>query len=51
MDMPSGITNQEVPSQGEPFVFSSFANVDPPLMATLSLPKLNIGLPISLFYI
>ena len=44
MDMSSGTTNQEVPSQGEPFVFSSFGNVGPPLMATLSLPRLTIGL-------
>ena len=49
MAMPSGITNQEVPSQGEPFVFSSFGNVGPPLMATLSIPRFTIGLPICLF--
>ena len=49
MATPSGTTNQEVPSQGEPFVFSSFGNVGPPLMATLSLPGLTIGLPVWLF--
>ena len=51
MDTPFGTTNQEVPSQGEPFVFSSFGNVGPPLMATLSLPILTIGLPIWLLSI
>ena len=49
MAMPFGNTNQEVPSQGEPFVFYSFGNVGPPLMDTLSLPGLTIGLPVWLF--
>ena len=44
--MPSGATNQETPSQGEPFVIHSFGNVGPPLMATLILSRLTIGLPI-----
>ena len=51
MTMPSGTTNQEVPSQVEPFVFPSFGNVGPPLMDTLSLPKQTIGLPVWLFSI
>ena len=42
MAMPSGTTNQETPSQGEPFVIPSFGNVGPPLMATLSLLGLTI---------
>ena len=44
MAMPSVTTNQEVPSQGEPFVFPSFVNVGPLLMATLSLLGLTIEL-------
>ena len=47
--MPFGTTNQETPSQGEPFVIPSFGNVDPPFMATLSLSGLTIGLTIYLF--
>ena len=49
MATPSSTTNQEVLSQGEPFVFPSFGNVGPPFMATLSLPGLTIGLTIWLF--
>jgi hypothetical protein len=37
-------TNQEIPSHGEPFVFSSYGNIGPPFIATLSLPGLTIGL-------
>ena len=51
MAMPSGTTNQEVPSQRKLFVFSSFGNVGPPLMTTLSLPRLTIGLPVWSFSI
>ena len=46
MAMPSGTTKQKTPSQGEPFVIHSFGNFGPPLMATLSLPGLTIGLPV-----
>ena len=49
MVMPSETTNQEIPSQGEPFVIPSFGDVGPPLMATLSLLVLTIGLPVWLF--
>ena len=44
MTLPSGTTNQNTPSQGEPFVIPSFGNVGPPLMATLNVPRLTIGL-------
>ena len=49
MAMPSGTTNQEIHSQGEPFFIPSFVNVGLTLMATLILPKLTIGLPMWLF--
>ena len=49
MAMPSGNTNQETPSQGEPFVIPSFGNVGCALMATLSFPILTIGLHVLLF--
>ena len=49
MDFPSSTTNNEVPSQGEPFVIPSFGNISPPFMDTLSLHGLTIGLPIWLF--
>ena len=44
MAMPFGTTNQQTPFRGEPFVIPSFGNVGPPLMDTLSLPRLTIGL-------
>ena len=49
MAMHFGTTNQETPSQGEPFVISSLGNVGPPLMDALSIPGLTIGLVVWLF--
>ena len=43
------MTNEGTPLLGEPFVFPSYGHVGPPYMATLSLPGLNIGLPVWLF--
>ena len=51
MAIPSGTTNQKTPSQEEPFIIPSFGNVGPPLMATLILPGLTIGLIVWLFSI
>ena len=42
-------TNQGIPSYGNPSPFSPFGNVGAPYMATLSLPGLNVGLPVWLF--
>ena len=44
-------SNQEIPFHVDPCNFSSFGNVGPPMMATLSLPGLTIGLPVWLFSI
>jgi hypothetical protein len=44
-----GMTNEGTPAPGEPFVFSSYGNIGPPHLATLSLPGLTIGLPVWLF--
>jgi hypothetical protein len=44
-----GMTNEETPTLGEPFVFPSYGNVGPPYIATLSLPGLTIGLPVWFF--
>jgi hypothetical protein len=44
-----GTTNEGTPSPREPFVFPSFGNIGPPYIATLSLPRLTIGLPVWLF--
>jgi hypothetical protein len=41
--------NEGTPAPGEPFVFSSYGNIGPPHIATLSLPGLTIGLPVWLF--
>ena len=49
MDSPSRTTNQETPLPSMSFVFPPYGDVGPPLMATLSLPGLTIGLPIWLF--
>jgi hypothetical protein len=38
-------TNQLTPSQGDSFVFPFFENIGVPLMATLYIPGLNVGLP------
>ena len=42
-------TNQGFPLGGNPSPFSSWGDVCAPHMATLSLPRLTIGLPIWLF--
>jgi hypothetical protein len=39
-------TNQGTPSQGDSCVFPFFGNVSVPLMATLYIPGLNVGLPV-----
>jgi hypothetical protein len=44
-----GMTNEGTPAPREPFVFSSYGNIGPPHIATLSLPNLTIGLPVWLF--
>ena len=44
-------SNQEIPFHVDPCNFPSFGNVGPPMMATLSLPRLTIGLPVWLFSI
>ena len=44
-----GMTNKGTPAPGEPFIFPSYGNIDPPHIATLSLPGLTIGLPVWLF--
>ena len=49
MEDPLGTTNQRTPFQGVSFVPPSCENVGPPFMATLSLPRLIIGLPVWLF--
>jgi hypothetical protein len=42
-------TNGGTAFPGKPFVFSSYGNIGPPHIATLSLPGLTIGLPVWLF--
>ena len=42
-------TNQGFPLGGNPSPFSSWGDVGAPQMATLSLPRLTIGLPVQLF--
>jgi hypothetical protein len=39
-------TNQGTPSQGDSCAFPFFGNVGVPLMATLYIPGLNVGLPV-----
>ena len=39
-------TNQGAPSQGDYCVFPFFGNVGVPLMATLYIPRLNVGLSV-----
>ena len=46
MASPSGTTNQETPLPSMSIVFPPYGDVGPPLMATLILIGLNIGLPI-----
>ena len=42
-------TNRGTPLNDNPSPFPCFGNVGPPYMATLSLPRFTIGLPIWLF--
>ena len=44
-------SNQEIPFHVDPCNFSCFGNVGPPMMATLSLPGLTIGLLVWFFFI
>jgi hypothetical protein len=39
-------TNQGTPLQGDSCVFPFFGNVGVPFMATLYIPRLNVGLPV-----
>jgi hypothetical protein len=39
-------TNQGTPSQGDSGAFPFFRNIGVPLMATLYIPRLNVGLPV-----
>ena len=45
----SDFSNQGIPFEGNPSPFLSFGNVGAPYMVTLSLPGLNIGLPVWIF--
>lgn len=38
------VTDKEPPFNGNPNPLPDFANIDPPYMATLSLPRFMIGL-------
>ena len=49
MALNPGSTNGGTPSPGEPYTFPSFGNFCPPYVATLSLPRLTIGLLVWLF--
>ena len=49
MASPSGTITQENPLPSISFVFPPYGDVGPPLMATLGLHGLNIGLPVWLF--
>jgi hypothetical protein len=42
-------TNQGTPAQGDSYAFPFFGNVGAPLMATLNIIGLNVGLPIWLW--
>jgi hypothetical protein len=39
-------TNQGTPLQGDSCAFPFFGNVGVPLMATLNIPRQNVGLPV-----
>jgi hypothetical protein len=39
-------TNRGAPSQGDSCAFPFFGNVGVPLMATLYIPRLSVGLPV-----
>jgi hypothetical protein len=43
------MTNEGTSAPEEPFVFPSYGTIDPPHIATLSLPGLTIGLLVWLF--
>jgi len=42
-------TDQEIPFDGNPSPFPPFGNIGAPYMATLSIPRFTIGLPVWLF--
>ena len=42
-------TNQGTLAKGDPCAFPFFGNVGTPLMATLNIPGLNVGLPVWLW--
>ena len=42
--------NQETPTEGDPCDFPFFGNVGTPLMATLNIPGLNVGLLVCLWF-
>jgi hypothetical protein len=46
MDKVPEDTNQGTPSQGDSCAFPFFGNIGVPLMATLYIPGLNVGLPV-----
>jgi hypothetical protein len=46
MDKVLDDTNQGTPSQGDSCGFPFFGNIGVPLMATLYIPGLNVGLPV-----
>jgi hypothetical protein len=46
MDKVHDDTNQGTPSQGDSCAFPFFKNVGVPLMVTLYIPGLNVGLPV-----
>jgi hypothetical protein len=46
MDKVLGNTNQGSPSQGNSCAFPFFENIGVPLMATLYIPRLNVGLSV-----
>jgi hypothetical protein len=39
-------TNQRIPAQGDSCAFTFFENIGSPLMATLNIPGLNVGIPV-----
>ena len=49
MAINSDSTDKGIPFDGNPSPFPPFGNIGAPYMATLSLPRFTIGLPIWLF--
>lgn len=43
------VTDKHLPFNNNPNPLPDFANVGPPYMTTLSLPRFTIGLPVWLF--